>query len=129
MLITGADAKAECGADQLCAGVEAGIEAAIHAMNDLFNDNVGSGWGVLLVDAANAFSALNRKAALWQVRFLWPRAARFLFNTYKGWAILVVQGTDEFLYSMEQLKGTQWQWHSTPSVLSHLFAASKTPSK
>jgi hypothetical protein len=101
MSIAGADAKVICGADQLCAGLEAGIEAAVHAMNDLFSEHAGSGWGVLLVDAANAFNALNRKAALWQARFLWPRAARFLFNTYKGWAFLVLQGADEFLLSKE----------------------------
>jgi hypothetical protein len=50
MLIAGVDAKLECGADQLCAGLEAGIEAAAHAMNDLFSEHAGLGWGVLLVD-------------------------------------------------------------------------------
>ncbi len=75
-------------ADQLCAGLEAGIEAFVLAMNNLFSGNAGSGWGVLLVDAANAFNALNQNAALWQARFLLPRAARSLFNTCKGWAII-----------------------------------------
>ncbi len=63
MLIASVDAKVQCGSDQLCASLEAGIEAAVHAMNDLFSENAGSGWGVLLVDAANAFNVLNRKAA------------------------------------------------------------------
>ncbi len=71
MSIAGGDAKVICGADQVCAGLEAGIEAAVHAMNDLFSEHAGLGWGVLLVDAANAFNALNRKVALWQARFLW----------------------------------------------------------
>ena len=57
MLVAGTDAKVVCGADQLCAGLEEGIEAAVDAMNDIFNDQAGSGKGVLLVDAANAFIA------------------------------------------------------------------------
>ena len=64
MSIAGADAKVIYGADQLCAGLEAGIEAAVHAMNDLFSEHAGLGWGVLLVDAANAFNSLNRQTAL-----------------------------------------------------------------
>jgi hypothetical protein len=32
------------------AGLEAGIEAAVHAVNNLFSEHAGLGWGVLLVD-------------------------------------------------------------------------------
>ena len=48
-----------CGSDQLCAGLQAGIERAIYGMNELFstNQDQGNGWGVLLVDAANAFNS------------------------------------------------------------------------
>ena len=31
----------------------------------------------------------------------WPRCARFLFNTYRGWSVLVVRGSSECLYSKE----------------------------
>ena len=30
---------------------------------------------------------------MWNARVLWPRGARFLFNTYRGWADLVVRGS------------------------------------
>ena len=57
-----------CEVSQLCSGLEAGIEGAVHAIRELFEDNRGSGWGLLLVDAQNAFNSLNRAAALWNVR-------------------------------------------------------------
>ena len=99
---TRVDVELSCGADQLCGGVRSGIEGAIRAMTGLFSQHaVSSGWGVLLVDASNAFNSLNRAALLWNVRVLWPRCSRFVFNTYQGWATLVLRGSQEFLYSME----------------------------
>ena len=38
---------------------------------------------------------------LWNVRVPWPRASRFVFNTYRGWAPLVLKGCEESLYSKE----------------------------
>ena len=70
-------------------------------MCDLFDEHKGTGWGVLLVDASNAFNSLNRKAALWNARHLWPRGCRFLFNTYKGSAALILSGSAMLLYSKE----------------------------
>ena len=57
-----------CGVSQLCSGLEAGIDGAVHAIRELFEDNLGSGWGLLLVDAKNAFNFLIKVAALWNVR-------------------------------------------------------------
>ena len=54
-----------------------------------------------MVDAANTFNSLNRIASLWNVRVLWPRCSRFLFNTYWGSSLLIVKGTLEVLYSKE----------------------------
>ena len=81
-LATHIDAALVCGSDQLCASVKVGIEGAIHAMNDLFSthQDQSSGWGVLLIDAANAFNSLNCTATLLHIRLLWPHCARFLFK-------------------------------------------------
>ena len=102
-MATCVDIEGLCGTDQLCGGIRSGIEGAVHAMNDLFAQHHDSvpGWGVLLVDASNAFNSLNRSAVLWNVRVLWPRCSHFLFNTYRGWAVLYVHGAAEFLYSRE----------------------------
>ena len=54
-----------------------------------------------MVDAENAFNSLNRIAALWNACVLWPRCSQFLFNTYQGWAALVVHSTQLQLYSKE----------------------------
>ena len=71
-LTTRIDAALVCGSDQLCAGLQAGIEGAIHGMNELFSthQDQGTGWGVLLVDAANALILLNRTAMLLHARVL-----------------------------------------------------------
>ena len=101
MIVAGGDVQEACGSKQLCSGLQAGIEAAIHAIHNLFEEHKGSGWGVLLVDASNSFNSLNRKAALWNARHLWPRGCRFLYNTYKGPAALLVSGSSTLLFSQE----------------------------
>eukprot|EP00957_Ditylum_brightwellii_P134504 10254160-Ditylum_brightwellii.AAC.1 len=46
-----------CGANQLCAGLWSGIEGGIHTMDDLWGDyRDDDDWGILLVDAKNAFN-------------------------------------------------------------------------
>ena len=104
-LATCIDVTVACGSDQLCAGLSLGIEGAIHAMNSLFMDHQcsPSGWGVLMVDARNVFNSLNRTAMLLQACVLWPRCARFSFNTHRGWSVLVVRDTSERLYSKERV--------------------------
>ena len=73
--------------DQLCSCLKGGIEGTVHAMRELFEAN----HALLLVDASNAFNSLNRAAAIWNSHILWPRCSRFLFNTYRGYASLVLQ--------------------------------------
>lgn len=57
--------------------MRAGIEGAVHAINDLFDEHSNDGWGVLLVDAANAFNSINRLALLWNARVLCPDVPAF----------------------------------------------------
>ena len=49
--ITRDDVQQECLADQLASGIKSGIEGAIHAFSDLFQELLGNGWGLLLIDA------------------------------------------------------------------------------
>ena len=63
-MVTRTDIADLCGVDQLCSDVKGGIEGAFHAMKDLFETNREPGWGLLLVDANNAFNSLNRVAAI-----------------------------------------------------------------
>ena len=99
--LTKFDLSDSCNISQLCGGVRCGIEAAIHTISDLFKEHEGEGWGVLMIDATNAFNCINRQAALWNTRILWPSCSLFLFNTYRGWAPLVIKDSKELLYSKE----------------------------
>ena len=65
--------------------------------------NCDAGWGLLLVDAKNAFNSLNQIAALWNARVLWPCCLRFLFSTYCGYAPLFLQGSSDYLLSKERV--------------------------
>ena len=63
-LATRTDLEDVCGIAQLCSGLWAGMEGAIHAVRELFDLHSDDGWGVLLVDARNAFNSVNHVAAL-----------------------------------------------------------------
>ena len=95
------DLEETCSTDQLACGLKAGVEGAIHALSDVFDDTKEEGCGMLLMDASNAFNSLYRETALWNIRILWPRCSRFLFNFYRGFASLFVAGADEVIYSRE----------------------------
>ena len=84
---------------QTCGGLPGGIEASIHAMRQIFEDP--STEAVLLIDASNAFNALNRAAALHNIRYTCPSMATFITNIYSGQAELFVANSDETVYSKE----------------------------
>ncbi|XP_062507224.1 uncharacterized protein LOC134183654, partial [Corticium candelabrum] len=92
MKVVKGDVCDAAGCLQLCAGQEGGSEAAIHAMRTIFDSEESD--CVLLVDASNAFNALNRRAALHNIRILCPTIATALINTYRDSISLFVIGGD-----------------------------------
>ena len=93
MNIAKRDVVEASGSLQLCAGQKSGSEAAIHAMHRIFEaDDTDA---VLLVDASNAFNALNRAAALHNIRVLCPVIAVYAINTYRHSARLFITGGKE----------------------------------
>ena len=76
---------------QLCAGQRGGCEAAVHCMRHVFQ--LGSAEAILLVDASNAFKALNRQAcSIRNILHLCPSIAQFLINTYRNQSDLFIGG-------------------------------------
>ena len=66
MKVTKEDVLDASGSLQVCAGLRSGSEAAVHAMHSIFEEEETD--AVLLIDASNAFNALNRAAALHNIR-------------------------------------------------------------
>ena len=66
---------------QTCAGLPGGIEASIHAMRKIYEDPATE--GILLIDASNAFNALNRKAALNNIKYTCPEFSGYVNNLYR----------------------------------------------
>ena len=81
------------GSLQVCAGLKSENEAAIHAMQHIYEADETD--AVLLIDASNAFNALNRSAALHNIRVLCPVIATYAINTYRQPARLFVLGGQE----------------------------------
>ena len=82
----------------LCTCQTAGVEAAVHA-TDAQNFENGDTDAVLLVDASNAFTSLNRAVALHNISILCPSLGTIAVNTYRAAGNLFIDG--EILYSYE----------------------------
>ena len=77
----------------MCAGKPAGSEAAVHAMKKMFEEE--DTHGVILVDAANAFNAMNRKSLLHNITVISPVLAKFAHNNYQKPARVFITGGKE----------------------------------
>ena len=83
---------------QTATGLQSGMEAAIHSMRCMVEDDPTD--AVILVDTRNAFSSLNRPAALHNIRVICPQIATILVNTYRRPACLIILGASD-IYSLE----------------------------
>ena len=68
------------GSLQVCTGQETGAEAAIHAVHDIFKYYTAD--AVYLIDAENAFNAINRKAMLHNISVICPIISTYISNCY-----------------------------------------------
>ena len=78
------------GSLQFCTGQDAGSEEAIHAVYKMFNKE--STEAVLMVDASNAFNAINREAFLHNTKILCPSISTHVNNCNSSPADLYIQG-------------------------------------
>ncbi|XP_066918884.1 uncharacterized protein [Clytia hemisphaerica] len=93
MSIVKTHVKNSVGSLQVCAGQEAGCEAAIHAMKDVFDHEDTE--AVLLIDAANAFNSINRKAFVHNIGIICPAIAQYVENSYtKPSRLFVIGGVE-----------------------------------
>ena len=90
LIIVGPDIQDATGCRQLCGGQTSGTEAAVHAARTAFELETTE--AILLVDATNAFNALNRQVALHNIRRLCPPIAIILINSYRSPSDLLVDG-------------------------------------
>ena len=78
------------GSLQLCAGQESGSEPAIYAIYEMFNKEITE--AVLMVDASNAFSAINWEAFLHNTKILCSSISTYVNNCYSSPTDLYTQG-------------------------------------
>ena len=97
------DVQSAAGPLQTCAGHEAGCEAAVHAMREIFT--LDDTEAILLVDASNAFNAINRQAALHNIQVICPAISTILSNTYQVPVKLFITGEGEIASSEGTTQG------------------------
>ena len=96
MMINNQDVMKAAGSLQVCAGQEADAEAAIHAVHEIFKDHATE--SVLLIQAENAFNAINRKAMLHNISVIRPIISTYISNCYNMSAQLFLIGVTEILF-------------------------------
>ena len=96
----------------LCAGQKSRSEAAIHGMRTIFEaDDTDA---ALLIDASNAFNAVDRATALHNIRVLCPIIATYAINTYRNSARLFITGGKEIISAEGTTQGD-------PLAMGHLL--------
>ena len=112
MHVTKPDVIDASGSLQVCAGHKSGSEAAVHTMSSIFG--VDETDPVLLINASNAFNALNGAAALHNIRVLCPTLATYVINTYRQPARLFVSGGEELISAEGTTQGDPLSMSHTP---------------
>ena len=87
------------GSLQVWTGHEAGCESIIHAIHKIYEEDKSE--TILLVDASNVFSSVNRKTFLLNIRMICPPLAKFVWNCYNLPSQLCIIGGGE----IDPLKG------------------------
>ncbi|PFX27820.1 hypothetical protein AWC38_SpisGene7494 [Stylophora pistillata] len=93
MRVTKEDVIDASGSPQVCAGLRGGSKAAVYAMHSIFEEEETD--ATLLIDASNAFNALNRAAALHNIKVLCPPITTYAINTYRQPIRLFIAGGGE----------------------------------
>jgi len=93
MKVTKEDVLDTSGSPQGCVGLSNGGEVAVHTMNSIFKEEETD--AVLLIDSSNAFNALNRAAALHNIRVLCPPIETYAINMCQQLARLFITGGSE----------------------------------
>ena len=87
---------------QACSGIGSGCEAAVHATREVFDESEVE--GAHLVDATNAFNALNRNVALQNMKYVCPALKTVLANCYQSPIRLLYPVERKFFQKKEQCK-------------------------
>eukprot|EP00957_Ditylum_brightwellii_P090990 6928363-Ditylum_brightwellii.AAC.1 len=96
------DITTTCSTHQLCSGLKSDIKVVIHAMQEMWGEHgEEENWGILLVDAWNAFNEVNQRVMLWNVRHALVAGSQFAFNTYHHWRKLVLCRHKDLVMSKE----------------------------
>ena len=92
-LILKDDIQESVGQLQTATALKAGAEVAIHSMRLIFEYPLTE--AVILGDANNAFSSINRKVALHNIQVTCPSFSKILINTYRSPSRLIILGGAE----------------------------------
>ena len=86
------DIQETAGPLQVCTGLRSGSEAAVHFIREQFEKETAE--ACILVDASNAFNAVNRQVMLHNIQRQLPEFAPIAINMYRSACRLFVCGTE-----------------------------------